>query len=838
MDLLSRRIFLTVIGIWLAVVAGSANAELRLEQLREDNWDALVPAGKEVDAIYGDYALQNDHLVAIIGNPIPTRNANMTVGNVGGAVIDITTRSAPNDQLSAYYPGGGQFKFHDPDKVQIGRSPQRITLTIEATTARGTPQMTVRYSLGEKDTGLRVESIVTNVSETTTEFDFRDMLRADRTFKFGTTGAGQLFWAHDEWFQQAVGIYSGQAKMTHSGTRGVVVSYDVDGKKKLRLTSGQARAITRYLIPARHRLALIGEAQRRAGLNVKRVTFEVFDSNGPVRNAEFSLSGPKGQPIGVARTDDRGQVILLAPKGEYLVDVRAIGRPSEQAPIELSGETTADRFKIQVQPSGYVQAEITDDRGGPIPCKVSFTGKGETKSPDYGPESGTYQVRNCVYTEDGTFKAEIGPGQYDVIISRGPEYDALFLELTVQANQTTPLRGSLVRTVATPGWVSADFHSHSSPSGDNSGSQLGRVLNLLAENVEFAPCTEHNRVSTYAPHLDRLSAHQWMSTCPGIELTGAVLPVNHQNAFPIIHRPRTQDGGGPTILTDPIAQIRRLAMWDSESDKLVQENHPNLARILGDKDEDGTFDEGFRDMLQFMDVVEIHPPATILLAPGSEEFEDAARNPAFRWLQMLNRGYRIPGVVNTDAHYNFHESGWIRNYVRSSTDEANKIDTMEMVHQSEKGRIVMTTGPFMEVQVTNDSKKAMAEVGGDLRAETGKVHVQIRVQCANWFDINRVQILVNGRLDDRYNYTRRKNGDLFANGVVKFDQEIPLEVGEDAHIIVVAAGEGLQLGPVMGPRWAKQTPIAVSNPIFVDRDGGGFKPNRDNLGVPFPISVK
>ena len=29
-------------------------------QLREDNWDAFVPQGKEVDAIYGDYVLRND----------------------------------------------------------------------------------------------------------------------------------------------------------------------------------------------------------------------------------------------------------------------------------------------------------------------------------------------------------------------------------------------------------------------------------------------------------------------------------------------------------------------------------------------------------------------------------------------------------------------------------------------------------------------------------------------------------------------------------------------------------------------------------------------------------
>ena len=66
------------------------------------------------------------------------------------------------------------------------------------------------------------------------------------------------------------------------------------------------------------------------------------------------------------------------------------------------------------------------------------------------------------------------------------------------------MEAKLVRSVKTDGWISADFHSHSSPSGDNTSSQLGRVLNLLCEHVEFAPCTEHNRLSTYEPHLKRL----------------------------------------------------------------------------------------------------------------------------------------------------------------------------------------------------------------------------------------------------------------------------------------------------------------------------------------------
>jgi hypothetical protein len=40
----------------------------------------------------------------------------------------------------------------------------------------------------------------------------------------------------------------------------------------------------------------------------------------------------------------------------------------------------------------------------------------------------------------------------------------------------------------------------------------------------------------------------------------------------------------------------------------------------------------------------------------------------------------------------------------------------------------------------------------------------------------------------------------------------------------VAAGEGLQLGPVVGPDHQDETPIAVANPIYLDVDGDGFKP--------------
>jgi hypothetical protein len=36
---------------------------------------------------------------------------------------------------------------------------------------------------------------------------------------------------------------------------------------------------------------------------------------------------------------------------------------------------------------------------------------------------------------------------------------------------------------------------------------------------------------------------------------------------------------------------------------------------------------------------------------------------------------------------------------------------------------------------------------------------------------------------------------------------------------------------------AGDVPMAVSNPIYVDVDGGGFKPNGDTLGAPLPTAL-
>ena len=86
----------------LAVAPGQA---ADLVALSPQTWDRYIPAGKEVDGIYGDFALANDQIVAVVAHPKRGRNANMTVRDVGGCLIDLTRRDRQSDQLSAFYPG-------------------------------------------------------------------------------------------------------------------------------------------------------------------------------------------------------------------------------------------------------------------------------------------------------------------------------------------------------------------------------------------------------------------------------------------------------------------------------------------------------------------------------------------------------------------------------------------------------------------------------------------------------------------------------------------------------------------------------------------------------------
>ena len=838
-----------LLSVLFTTFTSTASRAAELIRLTSQTWDTYAVSGKEADCIYGDYVLRNESLVAVIANPIAGRHANTTVHDVGGCLIDLTRRDHQSDQLSAYYPGTAPFAFRSgrvgsgqretlppPDVSELEVRSNVVHFECSREAMPGQPHVTLMYSLADGQPYLMVESLLTNPHGKPIQVSLTDFIRADRSFEFGYDDLTHLSWAYDEWFRQAYGIMVANHEIKHVEDQkcGIRLQFLVGGKSEVTIPPGGAHKIQRKIFPAADLLSLKAIASRLTGNEVTAIPIQVVDAAGGVANAKVSVKQTSDDIYGSGRTDDEGKLRFQLPNRQYNVLITALGRPPKQ--LVLDPRKTSD-LVVYLEEPGYVDSHITDEEGGPVSCKVEFRGREGTDDPFFGPDSAERGVHNLYYSHHGRFRQELGPGTYDVLISHGPEYDAVFTQIEVSRGRTTKLTATLKRTVDTTGWISADFHSHSSPSGDNTASQLGRVLNLICEHIEFAPCTEHNRISTYVPHLEQLQVRGLMATCTGIELTESQGDVNHQNAFPLILKPHTQDAGAPLPDANPFVQIERLALWDGNSDKLVQTNHPNIPKILGDRDGNGQYDGGFEQMFALMDVIEVHPPHYIFF-PGSTDLSGrTVNNRIFNWLQLLNLGYRVPGVANTDAHYNFHGSGFVRNYLKSPTDDPSRIKTRDMVHSAEHGHLIMTNGPFLKVVLWDDPSepKSGGTAGDNVLVRDGRAKLRVQVQCANWYDINRIQVYLNGHPSEDLNLIRRQKPQLFSNGVVKFDQVLPLEFKHDTHVIVVTAGEGLRMGAVMGPAHADDIPIAVSNPIFVDVEGDGFHANGDLLGVSLPV---
>ncbi len=771
--------------------------------------------GKETDWIDGDIVLASDQLVAVIAKPNPDRDANMTVRGVGGCLIDLTRKDVPSDQLSCFYPTAGRYQFFDEKLVETGeldgggvfwRCRSSKSLAGNDTSA------SIEYQLRDGDHFLTV--VTTIEGQDVSMLEAVDGVRADRTFSFSQLAGTNVAYCEDEMFRQTYGFESVDADQPAKWNADRMRLLSHQRSRKLS-NDNQRTTWTTRIYPASSPVDLWGITKTG-----KAQAIQVTGAIGDQPRIKLSIVGGDAGALKLPttwRSNSDGHSIVHLPPGKYQLKAEAIGHPTSV--IDLNVGNSDAKHDIHLDRPATIIANVTDQDGHPIPCKATIYGRGDTPDPNFGLDTESGSVGNCVYSADGNFVRSIPSGSYEVVISHGPEYDAAFEDIEIGTANETRLDVVLKRVVDTTGWISAELHSHSSPSGDNTSEQLGRVENLLCEHIEFGPCTEHQRIESYDDQLQILGAVGLMATCTGIELTGQPLPLNHQNAFPLKMDPHAQSGGGPMTDTDPVAQIARLAMWDNDAEKVVQINHPNMRQMILDRDLNGSEDGGFSKMIDYADVIEVHPPQDIFASRDEVKASKRADESRMHaWMDLIASGKRVPAVVNTDAHYNLHGSGWLRNWVRCQTDDPAEIQIAEMVERLEGGQIVMSTGPFLNVTFSHASLSRPAEVGDTVEVDSETGSLAIKVECPNWLDINRVEVFVNGELQPTLSRTRASNPDVFADTVIKFDQKLTVQLPEgDSFIIVACIGEKMELGRVMGTEFGKLPPVAVSNPIFVKR---------------------
>jgi hypothetical protein len=824
---------LAAFATWTAPGAPAVAGEEKVEVFEVGPHDtAELPRGKEADGIIGDFVLRNGRVEALVSGNLPERRANMTTfydAPTPGCIYDLSVRGSDNDQLTYLGPGGLKGKITFVRLFGKGESPlaeSGVRAERTAATSGGYEHVN-DYALRPGWRHLAILSTYRNHSKSAWKFNPLPAWK-------GLSGEKTL-----------AGIHTGDSinPPDHQGYATAVCEWPVGGSGPLTglgagpgevtLKPGEARSFLTAVAPGRspaEAFGVIAALRGPTGL----LACQLREGELPVTSAVVTLHFDDKNALR-AYPDAKGRIELALPPATYRVDVQDRGRPSVSATVEvLAGE--ASSLDVPLEPASKLIFQVTTGGKEPrrSPCKVQFFGLDGTPDPELGVDVQAHGCRNQYHSENGHFTQQLAPGKYRIIITRGIEHDHVDRRVTLEPGAAVTVIARLERLVDTRGWVSTDFHNHSTPSGDNYCGTDDRVINLAAEHIEFAPTTEHNRFYDWTPHIKKLGLEEELATVCGIELTG---PNAHFNAFPFKPEPFAQDGGAPVWQHDP--RLNAIVLRDYQGggpDRWVHLNHPQVGKFFRDRNADGIADGGYAGLASLIDAAEVWSteilnPTPWLVSIGSDGRETRRENRTFAWLQLLNQGYRIYCLAVADAHSVVGNGvgGW-RTYIPSSTDEPALIDYREIIRNAKAGRMFVTTGPFLDARLDDGT------LPGGTAIIRGPFTIRVEVQCTDWIDIDRVQVLVNGRQDPRLNFTRTSHPQLFSSAVVKFRHDIPVSLEEDAHLIVVAVGEAFNLRLGYGKTWESgMRPLAYTNPIYVDLDGKGFVPSGDTLGYPLPL---
>jgi hypothetical protein len=805
---------LTLLAFTLPAPAAPEAFEIGPDRLAD------LPRGKEADGIIGDFVMRSDTVEVTISGNLPERRANMSTfygadGVTPGCLYDLGPRGAGNDQLTIFTPGNQRGPVTWVRITKDGKDGEAEIETV--TTAANNKGLYKRhaYRLRDGQSGVEVETTLRNESAAALTVPADDKIT-----NFPSNGSdGPYFWT---------------ASVDPRDKAGYAIQ-PIRGDAKL--APGEEKEWTRFLAVATSPAVALGLLREKAG-GAGRVSLTLKDPDGkPVTTATVVVvNGGKEAP---AWPDKDGKVVFAVAPGAPELRITDHGRAPVKFTLPVAAGQTAER-EVSLGAPAAVVFKITEAGSGvSLPCKVQFIAKEGTAKADLGPPNRAHGCVDQWHSETGSFTVPLNPGSYHIVVTRGPEYSRLSQDIILAAAQRVEVKGALQRQVDTTGWVSTDFHNHSTPSGDNTCGTDDRVINLAAEHIEFAPTTEHNRLYDWAPHIQKLGLTAFVSTVTGMELTGNN---QHLNCFPLTPEPGKQNNGAPVWNFDPRITAITLRDWQKpDPNRWIQVNHPNLERVFHDYDADGQKDRGYYGITQYVDAWEIEnyiDPGIFAAAPFRIE-SPAPGAPRkvyyqreFIYLQLLNQGHRLVATAVADAH-SVHGNGvgaW-RVFLPSGTDDPAKIEWSEMSRAARDGRGVLSTGPFLTVTANGQPS------GSEIKGNGQPVALKIKVQCPDWRDLDRVQIIVNGRQPAELNFTRTSHPGMFADGIVRFDQTISVPLKEDANLIVAVTDTRATLQPWFGtsPQHALK-PQAWTNPTYIDINGDGFKANGDTLGYDLPVT--
>jgi hypothetical protein len=425
-------------------------------------------------------------------------------------------------------------------------------------------------------------------------------------------------------------------------------------------------------------------------------------------------------------------------------------------------------------------------------------------------------------------------GRYHVWAWRGVEYERWEGEVDLSPNRgRVELPIALERAWTPHGTLAADLHVHAHASGDSRMPNPQRVIAQVAAGIQVIALTDHDTSGDLDAEIHDLKLDDTIASIAGNELTANAL---HVNVYPVPVDRDAPRGGGPA--SDRIAGATPQQVFDLARSfptaPIVQLNHP---RFRVNALYDGTGWNGVTWPPPFplaFDAVEVIAGYSAFNVDGDRRLDDGVRD----FYTFIDHGHLIAGLGNSDTHdLNWVLDGTARNYVFVDDPRISPFDEAAFVAALRARRVVATTGPWLDVEVSaRQGGTPTVGPGQSIQPDGGAVWLDVTVAQARWVAVERIRITIGTpagpKLVQQIDVPPHVREHRWAGRI---------EVGaQDTWIGVTADGDTampLELtGTYQRDRWnrAGVTPFALISPILVDADRDG-RWKRGDADVPLRV---
>ncbi|MEP5566845.1 MAG: carboxypeptidase regulatory-like domain-containing protein [Halioglobus sp.] len=607
------------------------------------------------------------------------------------------------------------------------------------------------------------------------------------------------------------GLIHGEPRTSSFSTAGVnIVVYGVEVLNLLLGIVGP-----NYTVPADEALVLrryfaVGDGSVDSISNIRNELFGIdtgevsgaISSEGqPLEHAQvvaYQVLNPTTSPpslfmVNHSRTDASGNYSLSLPPGDYEIRANMEGyRFPDNSPSQLSisaGETLNNDFEMPV--SGFLEVTVIDEVG-PGPAKVQLVGFDPSpplSNPVAGGSAGVFGDNNAdslpfgiaqaifIDRDGASEKLTIEPGDYQLVVSRGPRYSVFKQDISITPGQVTTVQAEIVKLIETDGFVHGDFHVHSIDSPDAEVTREERVAVMLAEGMDFFTPSDHGVRSDFLPTLKDMGVEDLIGVAASSETT--TFDYGHFNSWPVWVDPDSISGGSFDWAGEaspgmdfpayenynlPPAEIIS-GLKDDPMDNIVQINHisshfgagglaidtgitPPISNIdLASRRLDPALENGFDAGFDALEVwIGTNGRGGIL--------NDFLGQNAGDWFNLINQDIVRIGVANSDTHDRRFTNTSARTLIASDIQNASELSAgaESLAANLLAGKAVATNAPFLLLQANGNYQEAAQSAGLKLDQETtlpidsgSSVSLTATVVTPAWAAVDTLEFYINNQ---------------------------------------------------------------------------------------------